>query len=573
MTNRSSDNFDDLDHTDELPVLLERVEDVAQPIAVARHEDTANHVEIFAPPLRDAEAEEEKLGVSHLRDAEAEEELSFAHLRDAEAEEELAAQRAELIPALDAQIRVLTDSVRDLEQRLAEKDQRLDELRATLASVPKSTNGPTPNEQRLATELADRDAQIIALRMTVDKLEETVAVRSSELAALRETAETRGREAEELRRELAARPVPDPTQPDLREAYATLQSYVTGRRAWWDEMQETNARLTARATELEQELAASAKNVTAAEEFAAKESGRAVELRAELVGYARRAAELERELKLLRAPSELESPAPAIHTEAPQPSEATQTPPSAPRQASVPAIASSAGHGAVAAPEAPPLVTDVIPPSVETLSQLEAEVEYKRQQVAAQIVELRDREQQLRAAKSELGTLRNELDDSRSDLARLERSVVDKDRALEARDARIAALHEELKQHLVEKRGDSSQPTIDTDAARRTMQAGAADNGPTLICLTGDAPKRFALTKKTVTVGRGPHCDLQIITHFVSREHARLTVSPGATLIEDLGSRNGVFVNSVRVDRRQLQQGDLVTIGETQFRFVESMAH
>jgi pSer/pThr/pTyr-binding forkhead associated (FHA) protein len=66
---------------------------------------------------------------------------------------------------------------------------------------------------------------------------------------------------------------------------------------------------------------------------------------------------------------------------------------------------------------------------------------------------------------------------------------------------------------------------------------------------------------------------LQIVTHFVSREHARLTVSGDATLIEDLGSRNGVFVNSVRVDRRQLQQGDLVTIGETQFRFVESMAH
>jgi len=59
----------------------------------------------------------------------------------------------------------------------------------------------------------------------------------------------------------------------------------------------------------------------------------------------------------------------------------------------------------------------------------------------------------------------------------------------------------------------------------------------------------------------------------VSREHARLTVSGGATLIEDLGSRNGVFVNSVRVDRRRLQQGDIVTIGETQFRFVESMAH
>jgi pSer/pThr/pTyr-binding forkhead associated (FHA) protein len=66
---------------------------------------------------------------------------------------------------------------------------------------------------------------------------------------------------------------------------------------------------------------------------------------------------------------------------------------------------------------------------------------------------------------------------------------------------------------------------------------------------------------------------LQILTHFVSREHARVTLSGESAVIEDLGSRNGVFVNAVRVDRRHLQQGDLVTIGETQFRFVESMAH
>ena len=47
----------------------------------------------------------------------------------------------------------------------------------------------------------------------------------------------------------------------------------------------------------------------------------------------------------------------------------------------------------------------------------------------------------------------------------------------------------------------------------------------------------------------------------------------GVAVIEDLGSRNGVFVNADRVDRQRLQQGDLVTIGETQFRFLESMAH
>jgi hypothetical protein len=227
---------------------------------------------------------------------------------------------------------------------------------------------------------------------------------------------------------------------------------------------------------------------------------------------------------------------------------------------------------------------DAAAPAVEAIAQLEAEVEYKRHQVAAQVVELRDREQRLRSAASELeharrelGALRAELDDTRSSSGRLERAVLDKDRALEARDARIATLQEELKHRAagVEKRSSGEFAPLDPAPARAGAREAAADNVlvPVLMCLTGDAPKRFALTKKTITIGRGPHCDLQVVTHFVSREHARLTVTGNVTLIEDLGSRNGVFVNSIRVDRHQLQQGDLLTIGETQFRFVESVAH
>jgi hypothetical protein len=178
----------------------------------------------------------------------------------------------------------------------------------------------------------------------------------------------------------------------------------------------------------------------------------------------------------------------------------------------------------------------------------------------------------------EATALRNELDESRSTVARLERAVIDKDRALDARDQRITTLQDELKQRLgvIEKLHsiDVSLSKLDVSPARPTAADPGADNAaPALLCLTGDAPKRFALTRKTTTVGRGPQCDLQILTHFVSREHARITVGGGAVLIEDLGSRNGVFINSVRVDRQALQQGDLVTIGETQFRFMESMAH
>ena len=80
----------------------------------------------------------------------------------------------------------------------------------------------------------------------------------------------------------------------------------------------------------------------------------------------------------------------------------------------------------------------------------------------------------------------------------------------------------------------------------------ATDITAFLKSLTGDAPKQMALTKKTITIGRGTHCDIQILTHFVSREHARITTDQGTAIIEDLASTNGVFVNSIRVDRHSL---------------------
>jgi hypothetical protein len=542
MPKRSSDDFDD-DDTDELPVLLDTVglEDAVEPRSGL--DDAAERTQEYAP-LRD------KPGAQRL-------DFDLTEL-------------TEQIPALEAQIRALTDGNRDLEQRLGEKSERVAELTETLASLRESTNDSTATERQLATQLAVRDARLAELTTTVERLQQATADAATEVEKLRALAESRSAEAEALRREIEAGPAPTSAPPtdDLREDYAALRSYVATRRAWWDEMQTTNALLAARVTALEQELAASAKGLAAAETFAARESSRAVGLRAELVGYGRRVDSLERELRLFRT-SDVEVQARADDG-------------STSRRVDVPAASQSAapaGPGDASPGEPMPTdVVDAMSSAVEAIAQLEAEVEYKRQQVAAQLVELRDRDQQLRTATTELGALRGELDESRSNVSRLEQTVAEKDRALQARDARIATLHEELKQRIVEKRGpaDLAHPANDAAAPHRSVALdGAAEHAesPTLICLTGDAPKRFALTKETVTVGRGPQCDLQIVTHFVSREHARLTVSGDATTIEDLGSRNGVFVNSVRVDRRQLQQGDLVTIGETQFRFVESMAH
>jgi hypothetical protein len=531
----------------ETAVLDEQMEPL---LAMPRAEDTAEHTALFS------------LGA------------------EAGASEKLAelAERVEQIPALEAQIRTLTDSTRDLEQRAAEKDRRLQDLHGKLAELQRSRDDAAAAERRLATQLAIRDARIAEFTTSVERLEQEATTGSAQLQLLRETAEAARGEAATLRQELEARPAPDPASPDtqqLREDHAALAAYIAGRRTWWDGLQADNTRLAARVAALEHELGANAKRLASAESLAERESTRAVALRAELVGYARRVDTLERALRDAEAPAAIREP------------ESAPLQPQAPSSAEPDTSIGSVPTADASPPPAPPILTDAVDaaaPAVEALAQLEGEVEYKRQQVAAQLVELRDREQRLHAltnelehARRELGMLRAELEENRANAVRLERAVIDKDRALETRDARIATLHEELKQRpgatQLRAPGDLGSPSASAAPSRVIAREADSMAAPALLCLTADAPKRFPLTQNAITIGRGPHCELQIVTHFVSREHARLTLHGGSAFIEDLGSRNGVFVNSVRVDRHPLQHGDLLTIGETQFRFVESMAH
>lgn len=566
MTTRSPDELDD-EHTDELPVLRETVvlDDGAEPLlATSLGENTGEHTVVYHAGVDGGDDSPRLLA-------------------------ELAA-RADQIPALEAQIQTLTDATRDLERAVAAKDRQIAELKATVASLRTSLEESAAAERRAAVELTLRDGRLDELKETVERLQAEAAARTSELEQLRSEAGSARAENEALRADLAAKPAPASAPPDadvdgLREENAALAAYIAGRRSWWNELEATHADLAARVATLTSELKARDSRLAAADELAARESQRAVQLRAELVDYARRAEALERELKLARAgqpPASQERPVEPAAAAEPHAAE----PPGAPEHAGAPAPPERTAQEAAAEPS-PPVLTDAVgavAPAVEAVAQLEAEVEYKRQQVAAQLVELRERDQRLHAAASELervrrdlNALRTELDESRASIARLEKAVIDKDRALEARDARIATLQEELRLRLGtgERRADPPLVADEHSALPRAAheQAGDGSSAPALLCLTGDAPKRFVLTKKTITVGRGPQCDLQILTHFVSREHARLISHDGVTVIEDLGSRNGVFVNSVRVERRHLRQGDLVTIGETQFRFVESVAH
>ncbi|KOX00882.1 hypothetical protein ADK65_14040 [Streptomyces sp. NRRL B-1140] len=72
----------------------------------------------------------------------------------------------------------------------------------------------------------------------------------------------------------------------------------------------------------------------------------------------------------------------------------------------------------------------------------------------------------------------------------------------------------------------------------------------------------------TCLVGRAPDCGVRIGTDDsrVSRLHCLLDLDPPEVRVRDLGSRNGTYVNGVKVDECSLAHGDEIRIGRTMLR-------
>ena len=78
-------------------------------------------------------------------------------------------------------------------------------------------------------------------------------------------------------------------------------------------------------------------------------------------------------------------------------------------------------------------------------------------------------------------------------------------------------------------------------------------------------PKTFALTSDSVVIGRQPYCDLVLNNNAISREHAKLEKKNGVWYVEDLQSRNGVWLNGKRLsyEPTKLEDGDVLLLGDT----------
>jgi hypothetical protein len=88
-----------------------------------------------------------------------------------------------------------------------------------------------------------------------------------------------------------------------------------------------------------------------------------------------------------------------------------------------------------------------------------------------------------------------------------------------------------------------------------------------LVRTEGDTGIVHVLGRRT-TIGRTPDNDLCVDSESVSRHHAVALQTATGTVVEDLNSTNGVLVNGQRFSRRQLAEGDVLTIGKASFRYL-----
>jgi general secretion pathway protein A len=77
------------------------------------------------------------------------------------------------------------------------------------------------------------------------------------------------------------------------------------------------------------------------------------------------------------------------------------------------------------------------------------------------------------------------------------------------------------------------------------------------------------LRRGRLQIGRAPGNDLQIDSHFVSRHHCQIVTSGEMSVIEDVRSTNGIYVNEHRIRYHRLKDGDTIAVGEHELRYLD----
>jgi general secretion pathway protein A len=121
--------------------------------------------------------------------------------------------------------------------------------------------------------------------------------------------------------------------------------------------------------------------------------------------------------------------------------------------------------------------------------------------------------------------------------------------------------------------GGVTQPAAETLAAKaaapQALPEPAAILARIFIAHEGETFVERELKPGRIVIGRTPENDIQIDSAFVSRHHCQITTRVDTCMIEDMNSTNGIYVQSKRVRKYNLNDGDVVQIGKHEIMYID----
>ena len=102
------------------------------------------------------------------------------------------------------------------------------------------------------------------------------------------------------------------------------------------------------------------------------------------------------------------------------------------------------------------------------------------------------------------------------------------------------------------------------------MGNALTDSAKLLVKLHGQGSRSIDLIADSFSIGRKPENDLPIDDHTVSSRHAKIVRVQSVYFLEDLKSTNGTAVNGKPVERAQLHDADVITIGQHRIIFQDN---
>jgi len=78
----------------------------------------------------------------------------------------------------------------------------------------------------------------------------------------------------------------------------------------------------------------------------------------------------------------------------------------------------------------------------------------------------------------------------------------------------------------------------------------------------GTVLRVYPVLAGSMTIGNDPECTIHIDSLALEARHARIDTQDGTSIIMDLDSKGGTYVNNERISKHMLKDGDIIRVGK-----------